>query len=276
HVLVAFALGAAVFDRGYRPVAGLTVDRSLLVHLHLAALGWLTLLIVAVGRTLGPMLAAAPTARPRTLPRDELLLTGGLWLLVAGLGMPERALALAGGAVVVLALCLFGSLVVCVGRTTRLPVEAPLAHMLAGVAFLVQAAALGFAMETGAVGGRVGVVAYVVLLLLGFAAGTTLGHVGKLLSLSLWVWWPPGPRPKQEELYPRRLWLVEAECFAAGAEVVAAGALATSTAAVRAGAALLVASATLAAAGAWLTWSRRASRGAGSRARSRPRARSAG
>jgi len=104
--------------------------------------------------------------------------------------------------------------------------EAPLAHLLAGVLFLLQAAALGTAMLVGLVSTRTGLAAYVILLLLGWAAGVTLGHLGKLLSLSLWVWWPPGPRPKQNALYPRRVWLAEAAAFASGVEVLAIGALA--------------------------------------------------
>ena len=96
------------------------------------------------------------------------------------------------------------------------------------------------------------------LLLLGWAGGVTLGHIGKLLSLSLWVWWPPGPRPKQSALYPRRMWLAEAAVFTAGVELLAAGALAGSSAVARAGASVLVVAAALAAGGAAFTWSRRA------------------
>ena len=53
----------------------------------------------------------------------------------------------------------------------------------------------------------------------------TLGHLGKLLSLSAWTWWPAGPRPKQAALYPRTIWLIEAILFAVGVEVLLNGAL---------------------------------------------------
>jgi hypothetical protein len=102
-----------------------------------------------------------------------------------------------------------------------------------------------------------GLPAYVVLLLLGFVAGVTLGHHGKLLSLSLWVWWPPGPRPKQEHLYPRRLWLAGAGAFSAGVELAAAGAYWTSATVVRVGAVLVLVASVVAVAGAAVTWSRR-------------------
>lgn len=71
------------------------------------------------------------------------------------------------------------------------------------------------------------------------------------------VWWPPGPRPKQSALYPRRVWLAEAAVFAGGVELLAAGALAGSSGVARVGAAALVAAAVLAAGGAGRTWSRR-------------------
>ena len=82
----------------------------------------------------------------------------------------------------------------------------------------------------------------------------TLGHLPKLLSLSIWVWWPPGPRPKQGAFYPRRLAQAEALGFAAGVETLALGTLLGSSAAARAGAILLVAAAALAAAAALRVW----------------------
>ena len=106
-------------------------------------------------------------------------------------------------------------------------------------------------------GGTRWVIGYVVLLLVGWAVGVVVGHVGKLLSLSLWVWWPPGPRPKQAALYPRRVGLAEALCFAGGVELLAVGIVAGSATAARAGAAVLLASALLTAVGAWSTWRRR-------------------
>jgi hypothetical protein len=116
---------------------------------------------------------------------------------------------------------------------------------------------LGLGLASGVFEPGRALVAYVVFLLLGWAAGVVLGHVGKLLSLSLWVWWPPGPRPRQELLYPRRLWLVEATAFALGVETVGLGALLGSVAAVRVGAAALCLAALAGVLGSAVTWSRR-------------------
>ena len=254
NVTAALVLGAIVFDHGDKHVAGVAHNRWLLVHLHLAVLGWLTLLIVTVGRNLAPMLALAPTAPTRRVPGNELAVSGGLWTLVTGIAISSDAVAAAGAIVVVAGLVAFAREIFRVVRARKLPLEAPLAHMVAGVAFLAQAAVLGGLVLAGATSPRRALTAYVILLLAGWAAGVTLGHLGKLLSLSLWVWWPPGPRPKQEALYPRRVWLGEAVAFAVGIEAVALGSLTGSTAAVRSGAVGLVAAALLAAAGASITW----------------------
>ena len=257
NVISALALGAIVFSRGYRPIAGVEHDRWLLAHFHLALLGWLALLIVTVGRTLGPMLSFAPTPPERRLPTEELAVGAGVWVLVVGLAAASRPAALAGAAIVLLALASFGRQMLRVARTRRLVLEAPLAHLLAGVAFVAQAAGLGLGMLVGVVSTRTGMAAYVVFLLLGWAAGVTFGHLGKLLSLSLWVWWPPGPRPKQAALYPRTLWLAEAGAFVAGVELVAVGSLSDSLLLTRAGAVLVVVAAVLGCSGAGVTWRRR-------------------
>jgi hypothetical protein len=97
----------------------------------------------------------------------------------------------------------------------------------------------------------------VVFLLVGWAGGVVVGHLGKLLSLSVWVWWPPGPRPKQAELYPRRLALAETVAFVAGLELLALSVLTGHAAPARVGAAIVCVSAVLAAATAAVVWSRR-------------------
>lgn len=262
HLVTAFVLGAAVFGASGPDVLGVPFQRMVLVHLALAGLGWLTLLILAVGRTLVPMLALAPAAPPRRLPAVELVFTGGLWLMLAGIASGIDPLAGAGGAVVVLALGRFGAQVAGVALRRRLDaVEGPLAHVLAGAAFLVQAAAFGFATLAGALDAWRGAAVFALFLVVGWAAGVTLGHLGKLLSLSAWSTWPPGPRPKQAALYPRLPWKLEALLFAAGVELVGVGILTGGAALARAGAALVVASAVLAVAGCVTTVARAMARG---------------
>lgn len=250
HAAAALAFGACIAAREWRPLAGIPHERAIAIHLHLAVLGWLTLLILAVGRTLGPMLAMAPAAGRRRLPAEELVLTGGVWLLAAGFGLGSRALELAGALACVGAVASFAALMARVARQHRLAgLEGPIAHLLSGLFFLAQAAALGIGMLIGLAVTPARLSAYVILLLVGWAGGVTLGHLGKLLSLSAWAWWPPGPRPKQSAFYPRRAWAAEAALFAVGIEAVAGGALRQSEWAVRGGAILLGAGAVVALAG---------------------------
>jgi hypothetical protein len=250
HAAAALAFGALLAEREWRPLWGIPHERLIAIHLHLAVIGWLTLLLVTVGRTLGPMLALAPAE-----PIEELALTGGLWLLLTGLALDARTLEAAGGLVVLAVLVRFAALMARVGREHRLELpEGPLLHFVTGLFFLAQAALLGLGMVVGVfeVTPR-RLVAYVLALLVGWAAGATLGHLGKLLSLSVWAWWPPGRRPKQAALYPRRLWLAEAAAFAIGIETAVDGALAGSEFAVAAGGVVLIAAAAAAFVGAVLT-----------------------
>ncbi|MCC6223001.1 MAG: hypothetical protein IT201_05870 [Thermoleophilia bacterium] len=263
HLVSAFVLGAVAFAADGPDAPGVPFQRLVLVHLMLAGLGWLTLLILAVGRTLVPMLALAPAAPPRRLPGVELVFTGGLWLLLAGIAAALDVLAWAGGAVVVLALGRFGVQVARVALLRRLDaVEGPLAHALAGFVFLAQAAAFGFATLAGALDAWRGTAVLALFLVVGWAGGVTLGHLGKLLSLSAWSTWPPGPRPRQAALYPRLPWKLEAALFAAGVELVGVGILTGSSALTRVGAASVVASALLAAVGCATTVVRVGSRAA--------------
>jgi hypothetical protein len=255
HVVAALCLGALIFSQD-APFAGLSYRRWLLIHLHVALLGWIALLILTVGRNLGPMLAQAPATAQRTRPSEEIGLVAGLWILLIGIGTQERVLTSVGAVIVVVAIGRFAALMLRIARTRRSPLEAPLAHLLVGGFFLGQAAVVGLAAAAGAKGTRF-VSGYVVLLLVGWAAGVVVGHLGKLLSLSLWVWWPPGPRPKQAQLYPRRLGLVEVAAFALGVELLAIGVLAGRAPLAQAGAGALCSSAVLTVVGVVGIWRRR-------------------
>lgn len=253
HALLAFLLGSLLFTREWRPWHGIPHDRLIAVHLHLAVFGWLTLLILTVGRTLAPMLALAPSEPIRRRPVEEIAFAGGLWVAILGFALDLKALLAAGGATILAVLGRFVVVLVRAVRRSHLEaMEGPIAHFLSGLAFLAQAAVLSVARLARSPSPQT-LSAYVLLLLLGWAAGVTLGHVGKLLALSAWTWWPPGPRPKQAAFYARRTWIAVAVAFAAGTELLAAGALTGTTAVARAGGAALVFSAVAALHGATCT-----------------------
>lgn len=247
HATVAFALGViALADGGPEPL-GIAYERFLLLHLTIALIGWLTVLVSAVGRTLVPMLALAPAAPKRAVPLAETGLVVGLWTYAVGLAAPSDGAAAVG--IVVMAVSLSPVALAFAQAALRGKIglrEGPVAHVVVGLAFLAQAAALGLAGALDQLDGRRAAVAAVLLLGLGWAAGVIVGHVGKLASLSGWGSWPPGPRPKQQALYPRRMWQLEVVAFAIGVELLAAGVVLESQATTTAGAATLVAGALLA------------------------------
>jgi hypothetical protein len=246
NALAAFLLGAVALDGGPEPL-GIAYERLLLVHLALAVVGWLTVMILAVGRTLVPMLGAAAAAGPRRAPLAELALVAGLWTFAAGIAWARDWLVALG--VLGMAAALLGParLFVRVAVSGRVGVrEGPVAHVVVGLVFLAQAASLAIAAVLGLASERRAAVAGVLLLGVGWAVGVVLGHLGKLVSLSGWGAWPPGPRPKQADLYPRHGWWIEVVLFAAGVQLLAVGVLAHSTPIVRAGGAVLLVSALVA------------------------------
>ena len=247
HAAAAFALGALVFADGGPEPLGVPYQRLLLVHVALALVGWLSVLIAAVGRTLVPMLGLAASAPPRRAPVAELVLVAGLWLSVAGLATSTDGLLALGVVVVLAGLAAPARTFLRVARTGTIGLrEGPAAHVTLGLWFFLQAAVLALLAAAGAAAERRAAVAAVLLLGIGWAAGTILGHLGKLISLSAWGSWPPGPRPKQAELYPRRGWQAEVLLFAPGVQLLAAGVVAESVTTARAGGVLLTAAALVA------------------------------
>jgi hypothetical protein len=248
HAAIAFALGAVLFaDDGAAPL-GVPYKRLLLVHLTVALVGWLTVMILAVGRTLVPMLGLAPAAPPRRVPVPELTLLAGLWLFVAGVAWPLDVLAGLGILTMLAALAVPARRFLQVARRGTIGWrEGPVAHVTIGLVFVAQAAALALAALAGVGDPRRAAIAAVVLLGIGWTVGVVAAHLGKLLSLSGWGSWPPGPRPKQAALYPRRGWRLELAAFGLGVELLAVGILAGASGPARAGAGLLVVASLLAA-----------------------------
>jgi hypothetical protein len=256
NAAIAFALGAIAAGAAAEPL-GVPYERFLLIHLSVALVGWLTVLIANVGRTLVPMLGVAASAPQRRVPAAELTIVAGLWVFVAGLAGETDALVAAGIVVALAGLAPVALRFLRTAGTGRVGVrEGPAAHAAAGLVFLLQAALLGLAACAGLVDGRRAAIAAVLLLGLGWAAGMIVGHLGKLVSLSGWGSWPPGPRPRQADLYPRRPWQAEVLLFAPGVQLLALGVLLESGPAVRAGAVVLAASAAAALAGAGATVAR--------------------
>ena len=247
NAALAFGLGVVAFaDDGPEPL-GVPYQRLLLVHVSLALVGWLTVMILGVGRTLVPMLAAAAAEPPRRVPWPEFALVAGLWIFILGIARLVELVAGVGLAVMIVAILLPARVFVRAALAGRFGYrEGPAAHTAVGLAFLAQAAVVALAAVAGAGSGRRAAVACVLLVGIGWATGVIIGHLGKLVSLSGWGAWPPGPRPKQADLYPIRAWQLEVVVFSVGIELLALGVLAGSTTTARIGAALLAGAAAIA------------------------------
>jgi hypothetical protein len=247
HAAAAFALGAVVLSDGGPEPLGIPYERLLLIHLSLALIGWLTVLIAAAGRTHVPMLGLSAAARPRRAPFAELTLVAGLWLFVGGVADSSDALVGLGVLLMLVGLAAPARLFVRVAASGRIGVrEGPVAHVAIGLVFLAQAAVLALGAAAGVFSDRRAAIAGVLFLGVGWAVGVIVGHAGKLVSLSGWGSWPPGPRPKQAELYPRVGWQLESVLFALGVELLALGVLVDADSLARAGGAMLVAAALVA------------------------------
>jgi hypothetical protein len=247
HAAAAFALGGVVLSDGGPEPLGVPYERLLLVHLTLALVGWLTVLIAAVGRTLVPMLGLSAAARPRRAPFAELTLVAGLWLFVGGVAGPSDVLVALGVLLMLAGLAAPARLFVRVAASGKIGMrEGPVAHVAVGLVFLAQAAVLALGAAAGVLADRRAAIAGVLFLGVGWSVGVIVGHAGKLISLSGWGSWPPGPRPKQADLYPRVGWQLESVVFALGVELLALGVLADADSVARAGGALLVAAALVA------------------------------
>ena len=240
HAVLAFALGAAVAADGGPEPLGIGFERVLLIHLSLALIGWLTILIAAVGRTLVPMLGLVAAPSRRSQPLAELGIVAGLWTYLGGLAFGADPVVAAGIVVMLVSFApparTFAR--AALGKKVGLR-EGQTGHVAVGLVMLLQAAALGLLAAVGVVEPRRAAIACIVLLGLGWAVGVVVGHLGKLASLSAWGSWPPGPRPRQAALYPRRIWQAELLLFAVAVETLAAGVLAASSPLAVAGAALL-------------------------------------
>ena len=248
HGLLAFSLGPLLF--GGLVDLSVSHERLVLMHLLLAVLGWLTLLILTVGRTLVPMLAAASAPPTRRMPTTELAYAFGLWLLLGGIAFDWAPVIAVGAAImcgaVIPAVRFFGA-----SARGRIGFrEGPLAHLFLGGVFLTEAAVIAALVAAGAVEQRRAAIACGLLLLVGWAGGVIIGHIGKLLALSAWAAWPRGPRPKQAALYSPSLSQAEAAMFFVAVETLAASVLAGSVVAGRVGGMLLVVAALTALAGA--------------------------
>lgn len=233
----------------------LEVDRLRLIGAHavVALVGWIGGTIVAMALRLAPMFALSHgyPRRPGTVAL--VLWHASVPPLAIGVLTGAAPLAVAGGVLLLGGVAAAGAYVAGVARHRRRRREAPLVHLMLGLASAAAACLLpGITWTVGGDVARASVPA-VLLLVVGLGCGVTSGHLFKVVPMLVWTGrWAglagtPGA-PTLSELVPQRLAAVEQAVFAVGLAALVAGVAADVPAVARAGAVLLFAAACVVAA----------------------------
>ena len=178
-VTLALTHGARVFPGG--------ALGAVHAHFHLALLGWIAPMILAVGARVYPMflLAPEPAGWGATIQLGGLGL--GVPAVVAGLALGRPALVLPGAVAVALALGIHAWWVTGFARRRKRPtLDWGLRFVLTGTACLVPSAALGLALALGVGSGPRVSLAYAVLALGGWVSLTIVGMMLKIVPFLVW------------------------------------------------------------------------------------------
>lgn len=225
-------------------------------HVHLAALGWVLMMIFGAGYRLLPMFLPAAMPMGGAARAPVITLQAGVLTLAVGLTIGHAGLTVAGALLSAAAVALFLRLVVGMLRNRLdLPFDMPrpdlaLPPTVLGVAYLGLAMVAGLALlmlDDQVLALRLGAL-YGVLGILGFLAQFIVGIAGRLLPLTFWM--QEFVRGGYEflavplhQLPDRRLQLAVVAGWALGVPLIASGVWSASPDGVRAGAAVLLAGA---------------------------------
>jgi hypothetical protein len=179
---ISFLVAAAVLgtmlgiDKSYNFLGG-SVLTNLSAHVHLAAVGWVTLSICAVSYRMLPAFMLPTVTVPRSAIWQIYALAAALAGLVASLmlGLPGEII---WGLAIAAAMGWYVVLIANLVRTRRMPLDWTQAHALAGLVSLVAATGLGLTLIVIGVSSQTGAriaTAYGVIGLLGFFSNFIIG-----------------------------------------------------------------------------------------------------
>lgn len=252
---VVLAMGAVMAANRVHPF--LEVDRMRLIAAHaaVAVVGWIGGTIVAMALRLAPMFALAHGYRRGTGVAALAAWHASVAPIALGLGLGIPALAAAGGLLLLAACALALAFTLDVARHRRRRPEAPLVHLVVGLASAGLATALMLFAWAGWGDPYRAAVPAAILAVIGLGAGVTSGHLFKVLPMLVWTGrfarlaGTPGA-PRLSDLYPAQLAVAEQAAFAAGLVLLSAGAGFGWESVARGGALLLLGSALAVAAAA--------------------------
>ncbi len=255
NLLLAAILGVLIALDKFLPVlAGSSLDH-VHAHAHLAAIGWATMMVVAAGYRLLPMIL------PAAAPRGPWLWVGAVLLEAGVLGLTVTLWTGRGGRLVWAATCAAG-LGIALSRVRwmvrhsrpaprgRRRTDAARIHLAAAGLWLGAAMGLGVALAaTPPAAWRLpAILAYGVAGLVGFLSQMVVGVEGRLLPLYVWLrarrLRPAGRRPPPPSDLPgRRLQATVLGLWTIGVPLLAVGLTLDRHGLLRAGAVLLAAAA---------------------------------
>jgi hypothetical protein len=258
HVVLAFLnlLAAAAFgivigfdrSRGFLSLSPLAV---MFAHAHLAAVGWVTMLVIGLSYRLIPMLLPAAMPSGRSLALSAILLQSGLIVLAIGLLTAPDALWLGALMIVAGVACFALQVRGMLGRRMPRPPALPrrdwsIWQVHTALVWLLVAIACGLVLSIGATDDlRLPLMwMYGVAGLVGFLAQMVTGMQGRLLPLYAWyrayaIMGAPPPRAANalpSAVFARQILL----CWAAAVPLLAWGLPYANQVAIRAGAACLL------------------------------------
>jgi hypothetical protein len=164
------------------------LPRRVLAHAHLGLLGWLGLAYVAVAEKLWPMFLLAHRPGARTGDWAVRLLPAGAVVLAAGLLIPNKPVAVAGGLLAGAGLASHLASLAGVIRHRRRPFELLHAFVLASAASLIVAAVAGglAGLAPVSVVWRIRLTSVEVLALAGWLGLAIVGHAHKIVPFIAW------------------------------------------------------------------------------------------
>ena len=184
-------LAGANKHEGFLPVVQLDAVHA---HLHLAAVGFATLMVVGAGYRVLPMVLPSAMPGGPIAVASALVIAGGTWLLAAALLAAKDAVP-ACALVVLAGISLFLSRVVFMLRNRRPPPSArprpdlAVVHVLQAFVYLLLAAGLGAYLAFAPRSDETlrAAFAYGVFGLVGFLAQLVVGVAMRLLPMSAWL-----------------------------------------------------------------------------------------
>lgn len=243
-LLLVVVVGVLMVIERRHPFLG--VDRSHLLGAHGAAavLGWIGTAILGVGSRMAPMMLMVPAERLWLARAALAAWQAGVALLVVGLALGARPPVVAGVAVLLAALALWAAYLAHTFRRRLRPPGPAVSQIGVGIACLVASGVVAIAAPASRAAST-----GLVLALVGFGGGVTMGHLQVLLPTMCWRIRFGGLRrrrgvvPPVAYLAPRALTAPAGGLFAASLALLGVGLVGGVPTVARVGGVLLVLSA---------------------------------